>query len=201
MIYSVGINDHHEPVTLRDASGKQTWVCPIYTMWRMMLRRCYSQKCQDSNPTYIGCTVDENWFLFSNFRKWIISQDWENKVLDKDVIKDGNKVYGPSTCMLICDDLNRFFYDKRRNGNLPIGVSEDRSGRYRVMLGGNDKRVNVGTFDTVEEAFNHWSHYKTIELRRFYQSYQSEMDVLETKLTNFINRKRNEFEKENYFGD
>ena len=41
--------------------------CLCYRVWNDMLRRCYSEKHQNNNLTYIGCTVVEEWKCFQNF--------------------------------------------------------------------------------------------------------------------------------------
>jgi hypothetical protein len=77
---------------------------PAYSHWAGMLRRCYDQKHQESSPTYIGCTVCDEWHNFQVFAEWYYLQEMYNEKwvhLDKDIKVKGNKVYSPSACKLV----------------------------------------------------------------------------------------------------
>lgn len=76
----------------------------IYSVWFNMLARCYNKQTQDANPSYVGCTVCEEWHNFQNFAKWYE----ENHPgldgvchLDKDIKFEGNKIYSPLTCSIV----------------------------------------------------------------------------------------------------
>jgi hypothetical protein len=126
-VYGVGINDS-DYVTERkekvNGKWKVLWKCPYYCRWRDMLARCYSEKYQERYPTYKGCTVIDEWLLFSNFKRWMEKQDWEGKDLDKDLLVEGNKVYSPETCVFVPQLVNSFLIDCGAiRGEYPIGVS------------------------------------------------------------------------------
>ena len=88
-----------------------------------MLARCYSAKFQEHCPTYTGCTVAEDWLKFSNFKDWMEKQQWEGKQLDKDILFEGNKVYGPDTCVFVSPMVNTFTIDSgAARGKWLIGV-------------------------------------------------------------------------------
>lgn len=81
----------------------------IYKRWNSMIRRCYSEKYQEKFPTYIGCTVCEEWYNFQNFADWFVLNAPENVFnchLDKDIAIDGNKKYSPLTCSFISKSIN-----------------------------------------------------------------------------------------------
>lgn len=103
---------------------KQVWICPIYAEWKSMVDRCYSVKSHSGNPTYIGCTVDSGWHSFSSFREWMVAQPWRGNQIDKDILVQGNKVYGPDNCVFVSRNLNAFMNDRgAARGEWPIGVS------------------------------------------------------------------------------
>lgn len=80
----------------------------IYQMWRNMLTRCYCEKYQAKNPTYIGCKVADEWHNFQNFAKWVDNNpNFTDKCqIDKDILGDGT-LYSPSTCKLVsCAENN-----------------------------------------------------------------------------------------------
>lgn len=41
-----------------------------YSVWNGMLNRCYNEVNQLSHPTYIGCTVCDEWHNFQIFAEW-----------------------------------------------------------------------------------------------------------------------------------
>lgn len=133
--YGVGINDADYVTSKRnylgagrEPSGRKqrttVWECPYYRKWTGMLRRCYYKACQDKQPTYIGCSVCEEWLTFSNFRKWMITQDWQGNELDKDLLIQGNKIYSPTTCVFVDLKVNNFTkINMNYRGDLLLGVS------------------------------------------------------------------------------
>ena len=73
----------------------------VYEAWRDMLRRSYSRVLHDRAPTYIGCSVFSEWHNFQVFAEWFYKNYVDGTDLDKDIKIDGNKVYGPDTCLFV----------------------------------------------------------------------------------------------------
>ena len=99
-----------------------------YEEWRHMLERCYNIKIQKKHPTYIGCTVCEEWLNFQKFAKWWTDNHYEIKnyrmELDKDILIKGNKIYSPETCCIVPSNINTLFTKANKSrGQYPIGVS------------------------------------------------------------------------------
>ena len=100
MIYGVATNDAEyetRKVKIYYENGikkrKQLWVCPFYVKWMQMLQRCFCVEYKNKKPTYADVTCCDDWLLFSNFKKWMESQDYEGKELDKDLLVFENKIY------------------------------------------------------------------------------------------------------------
>ena len=128
-----------------------------------MLMRCYSESYQKKNQTYVGCTVCNEWLVFSKFRAWMVGQDWEGKELDKDILVKGNKLYSPQTCVFVSPNVNRLLVDSGgKRGAYPIGVSFHKSEQAirATCLDGARKQVHLGYFKTPEEAHEAWRKYK-----------------------------------------
>lgn len=157
-LLGVGINDADHIVRLL-VSGE--WITsPFYKTWADMLKRCYSTQYQESWPTYVGCTVCDEWLLFSNFRSWMLDQDWRGHDLDKDLKVPGNKIYGPDTCLFIPQGANKLFTDHGASrGDYPLGVYLS-SGRYKAQCSVNGKQRAIGRFDTPEEAHAAYLDFK-----------------------------------------
>lgn len=77
-----------------------------YATWQNMIQRCYDQKYQERFPTYVGCSVCQEWHNFQVFAEWMTTQDHEGKQLDKDIKSEGNKVYSPETCTFVTNSEN-----------------------------------------------------------------------------------------------
>jgi len=76
----------------------------MYQKWRGMMTRCYDHVYQNKNPTYVGCTVCNDWLNFQNFAKWAESVGFIGQAgleLDKDIRSKGEKLYGPETCSFV----------------------------------------------------------------------------------------------------
>lgn len=75
-----------------------------YITWQHMLGRCYGNSQKTVYPTYIGCTVCNEWHNFQVFAEWYcknLPDDIGKCHLDKDIKIEGNKIYSPSTCMFV----------------------------------------------------------------------------------------------------
>jgi len=131
-----------------------------YSTWFKMIMRCYCIKIQQQQPAYVGVTVCEEWHNFQNFAKFYEENYIEGWHLDKDILVEGNKVYGPNVCCFVPVELNSFF-SKRGNQDriLPIGVSM--KGNSFISSGGmNGKSNHHGSFKTAEEAFEMYKEKK-----------------------------------------
>jgi len=102
ILYNFGTNDSSYYVRYKENGIER--VCPYYRVWSSMIKRCYTNK-----KCYEGCFVSDDWALFSNFKKWMMNQDWKGNDLDKDLIKPGNKEYSSSTCAFVSKKLNSMF--------------------------------------------------------------------------------------------
>ena len=171
MVYGVGINDadyHVQKFIKTNGSNTQVWCCPFYLKWRNMLKRCYSIGHLDA--TYEGCSVCDEWLIFSNFKSWMEQQDWEGKHLDKDLLVEGNKVYSPDTCAFITRELNNTLLTHTNGrGMYPLGVCYVNNRRNKdkplskpyyscIRIGG--KTISLGAYNNVLDAHLAWQRAK-----------------------------------------
>lgn len=150
--YGIGINDVDYMVNIKIDGKNET--CPFYVKWLSMIERCYSEKLHKKRPTYIDCLVCDEWVYFSNFKLWMITQDWKDKDLDKDIIKPSNKIYSPEACCFVPPDLNALLTNCNNiKGKWPKGVTFDnRKDSYQARLSYGMKRVHLGCFKSPELA-------------------------------------------------
>ena len=159
LVNGVGVNDFEGRVNV---AGKSL---PEYSVWKSMLQRCYAKKSQGQNPAYVGCSVAEEWYSFSNFYRWLHQNNWEKGLhIDKDLLIEGNKVYGPDTCCLVPQAINKLLLDSARaRGSYPQGVSFHKlAGKYLAKVSENGKLKHLGYFNTIEEAERAYKDAKAI---------------------------------------
>lgn len=151
-VMGVGIND----LNTNTRSDK------CYSKWRDMLRRCYSESYQAKQPTYIGCRVCEEWLTFSNFKAWMLTQDWEGLTLDKDLLEGGNKEYHPDKCVFVSKRLNSSLaLNGKTKGLLPIGVTK-RHNKFRASCCdgfGRCKKLTPSKYTAIG-AHKLWQEFK-----------------------------------------
>lgn len=168
LVYGIGINNAGYAVKKYEEFGyedgkqksKLIWSCPYHETWTSMLRRCYSVKYQDRFPTYKDCTVSDEWLSFSNFRSWMMTQNWEGKELDKDLLIKGNKIYSPDTCVFVSQAVNSFTIESgATRGKWLIGVCwHKRDGKFQSYCSNpfTHKKDHLGYYTTEQEAHAAW---------------------------------------------
>lgn len=161
LCHGVGVNDASYEVA-KSVGGKKL-LCPFYSKWRGMIKRCYSAKCQARHQAYIGCSVSSEWLIFSNFKAWMEKQDWQGKELDKDILITGNKVYSAEACCFVDGATNRFIEDSRATrGKYQIGVSMHLCGLFVAQCRDNLVGDNgyLGLFPSEHQAHLAWKARK-----------------------------------------
>lgn len=158
LVYGVGINDLYGKTSFVDNSGKRRQL-RSYNIWVKMLERCYSKVYQKKYPTYIGCSVDTEWLVFSRFKEWY-DDNFLNKEgvcrfeLDKDLLGYGSKIYSKNTCIFIPSSVNSFMTNiKLTNTTGFTGVTK-RNNTYRARIKDfvTNKRISIGDYSTAKEA-------------------------------------------------
>lgn len=149
-----------------------------YTAWTSMLERCYSKKFHQRQPTYAGCSVSPEWLVYSNFKEWFDLNYRPGYQLDKDLLKVGNKIYGPDNCVMIPNHINSLLLDHRAaRGQYPIGVSiHNPTAKYQVHINRYGKLFHVGLYKTPSEAFATWCSAKKAYLMEVCAKYEGLVD-------------------------
>ena len=145
LVCGVGINNLDEPVKVNGKTLK------FYAIWKAMLQRCYSEKCQARNPTYRGCSVCSEWLSLSTFKIWFDANYRDNMALDKDILIPGNKIYSPESCSFVPGYINSLLCDSgAARGDLPLGVIARKP------------NLKARKINTTYEAFCHDGHGKKL---------------------------------------
>ena len=182
--------DDSSSVGVCDIDGGKALYPIAWRKWRSMIRRCYNKRTQEDSPSYVGCSVHDDWLLFSNFKKWF-DENWcarynSSYHLDKDILVKGNRVYGPDTCCFVPKVLNLMVNDggKKKNG-LPLGVCMGRKDskdykknplKYYVSDGKYGVRC---AFDTPEEAFLAYKESRELVIREAAKKFYDNGEISE----------------------
>lgn len=169
-IYGVGINDYRGTVRHKGVYIRS------YAIWVSMLIRYYDKGYLKREPAYIGCRVCEEWKQFSAFKKWFDENYVDGYVLDKDVLKSGNKVYSPENCAFIPVEINRAYERRKRNIAKKYAPGVICYGRkFKAYININSKRYDLGTFNTEKEAFNVYKSHKEEYIKSLAEKYKDKI--------------------------
>lgn len=154
--------------------GKEVWT-RSFQKWHNMISRCKPDGAhQRDSPTYIGCELSEEFKNYQYFVEWHRAQTGylENKYhLDKDLLLLNNKIYAPTTCVLIPQALNTFLCDSRKaRGEYPQGMYFDTDrGKIHVQVNMNKKVTFLGRYTNLAEAKRVYKEAKENIARNWYQ--------------------------------
>lgn len=153
-----------------------------YSLWYSLIRRSYSDVYHKDKPSYIGCSVTDNFKSYSYFYEWCQDQIGFNKQgwhLDKDILTKGNKVYGEDTCVFVPPDVNALFtLSGRARGEYPLGVSlKKETGRFQAACTvGKKSKIYLGYHDTPEQAFAVYKEFKEMAVKDAAIKFRNELD-------------------------
>lgn len=149
-----------------------------------MLGRCYCPKEQLKNPTYVGCSVSEEWHNYTNFKQWFNEQEYQDDChLDKDIKVPFNRVYSKDTCLLVPAEINTILTDGRsRRGNTPVGVHyrvrNDRPNpKYTAQIETGKKTRHLGHYNTCQEAWNAYVPAKIERCKSIAKQYNLSQEI------------------------
>lgn len=151
-----------------------------YRLWEKMLERCYSEKLHKRMPTYLGCSVSEDFKDFQGFAEWVNKQvgfNVDGFQLDKDLLQRGNKVYGEDTCLFIPALLNTLLVKSDAiRGDCPIGVYNLKGVFVAKMKVGLGEAQYLGSFPTPEAAFAAYKLAKESFIKQRANEYRDQID-------------------------
>jgi len=192
LVSGIGVNDADYAVTgytKINGSSRRIWSCPIYLSWCNMLRRASPGDYQNKFPTYSGCSVADEWLSFSSFSAWMLSQDWENNHLDKDLLFPGNKEYRPDRCVFVSPRVNIFIIDSGASrGIWPIGVhwvARDKKFQASCRNPFSNKQESLGLYLSPEDAHRAWRRRKHEHALR-YAEMQSDPRIADALRTRYL---------------
>ena len=158
IVCEYGINDMY-----RGWYGESDWNKRIYSLWRNMLKRCYSESCHKTNPTYIDCTCQLELHWLSYFVEHVVKiKGYEYEkfmngelVLDKDIKTNGkNKEYSIENCMFVSVAENAKQSSKTRDNSYLQGENHP-------MYGKQHKEETIEKMSNIKKGENNPMYGKT----------------------------------------
>ena len=172
-VYGVGI--------LGQRFNKFTCDREVYTIWRNMLKRCYSTIQHKSQPTYTDCSVSESFKNFEVFEKWCKVQTGfkqQGFQLDKDILIKGNNVYSEDTCCFVPKEVNLLLVNRQlHRGETPVGVNYHKKRKqYRARCNKDGVNVHLGWFSSPEQAFQAYKKAKETYIKEVANKWKDQID-------------------------
>lgn len=188
LILGIGIND--VPLPTRNGNERDK----AYRIWKSMLERCYSVKYHQREPSYIGCSVCEDWAYFSNFKVWFDNNYIDGYALDKDILIKGNKIYSPDTCCFVPREINnlisKLVVSYRKNGFIGVHIDKRCSkNKYVAILSKNGKNCEIGRYQSKKEAFLAYKSAKELHIQEIATKYFKEGKITERVYNALMNYK------------
>lgn len=149
-----------------------------YNCWLGMIKRCYNLKELSRCPTYKDCIICDDWQCFQNFAQWY-ETNWKPHMkgwqLDKDILVKNNKIYSPETCELVHSKINSLFTNRKNTKrNIPLGVTK-KGKKFSAQITKKGKRIWIGIFDTVEDAFTAYKIEKEKHIKEIAEEFKNEI--------------------------
>jgi hypothetical protein len=144
-----------------------------YKVWKEMIGRCYSEKCRGYKDYGArGVTVCDEWLDYQNYAEWWYNNCVDGYVVDKDLIHKGNMIYGPDHCCFLPKEINIALTNRRNErGAYPVGVRL-KEGRLIAQINDNKVKKHLGTFETVDEAFEAYRKAKKESLKNYAEAFK-----------------------------
>ena len=165
-IYGVGIFDYNGLCT--DESIK---VC--YYIWKDMLKRT-TKAYQEKHKSYVDVTVCKEWLSFNKFKEWFDTNYVNGYALDKDILSGINKIYSPTTCCFIPQEINKAVSCRiTKPTTLLNGVRPTPNGKYKARMYADGKIHYLGLFDNQVDANESYKTEKTHYIRKLAVDYHN----------------------------
>ena len=170
-------------------SSKNNKAIKSYRVWVSMIERCYAKPSLKNYPSYIGCTVCDEWLYYPEFLTWF-KENYKNGFhLDKDLKNLGSKVYSPANCSFVPSEINSLTIScKSSRGKLPQGVVKYKAqGLYMAKFRENGKINYIGYFKSKRKAFNAYREKKLMHIIKTANAYFASGDICYEVFSTLLN--------------
>lgn len=162
-VCGIGVNDLDHPLSKKEMKS--------YYVWASMIRRCYDENELKKRPSYTGCSVCDEWLLFSNFKQWFDENYVDGYQLDKDVIVSKNKIYSPNTCCFVPKEINSVIKRVGFRRDKYIGTTKNYN-KYGASISKYGKHISLGYYYNIEDAYLAYKKAKEDYLKELANKYK-----------------------------
>ena len=98
-------------------------------------------------------------------------------VIDKDILYKNNKIYSPSTCIIIPQNINKLFCKSNTiRGELPIGITYNtKRNVYMAYMYANNKHKYLGWANNSQDAFILYKIAKEQHIKEMADKYKDQI--------------------------
>lgn len=149
-----------------------------YMTWVNMLKRCYDPGYHMTHPTYEDCIVCNEWLNFQTFANWYCNTGYYGLgyEIDKDLLVRGNRIYSPTTCVMLPSEINAILSVKSNtNRELPVGVYPS-GNNYQVKVHDASGGTYVGTYHSISLAIEAQHNAKKLLIYKLAEKHRPYID-------------------------
>lgn len=179
--------------------GKYTKYDRAYKCWFGIMCRCYEvEKDFETERWYGDCHVCDEWLNYQVFAEWFEEHYYEGSSIDKDLLTTKEKCYSPENCCMLPNYINSFLTNYQYNNTSKYpGVSILVNGKFSVKYRYKGRRINLGLYNTIEEAFDIYCKCRDKYARELAEEYKNVLeDRAYNKLMNYNENERYTIMKE-----
>ena len=145
-----------------------------YQKWMSMLKRCYSKNNNEKSKSYKTIEVCEEWHNFQNFAQWFEENYIEGWELDKDLLSFDSKIYSPTSCCFLPNEINIFLKRSGNNHSSNKGVYPIRNG-YKAIIQKYGKQIYLGFHNSLEKARKAYLNEKNKHKMELLEKYKDKL--------------------------
>lgn len=157
-----------------------------YRRWMGILARCNSESYQEMFNSYRDVGVCEEWYYFSNFKKWFDENYVEGYSLDKDILVKGNRIYSPETCCFVPQEINMLVVSHNQRKNNKYGVTKSKNG-YTTRISKKGKILKVGEYASYSDAIQAYKDAKEEYIREIATIYYNQGKITQNVYNALLN--------------
>ena len=151
-----------------------------YSKWTGIITRSAGEDIPAKYPEYVDVVCDPEWYNFQNFARWFYSQKGHDVFgwhIDKDLLSQDSKIYGPDTCCIIPQEINNAIPKDVARGNYPRGLKKKKGyDGFFVRVGKYGKKTEVGYYKDEQEAIAAYIKAKEDYIKELAETFKDQIE-------------------------
>ena len=144
LIYGIGVND------LSIVNNKDHF----YDTWFNVVKKCnnqsYKVKCQYFQDSFLS----NDWVKFSSFKKWMLRQEWSNRIINHRIIDPYNNEFSSDKCCFIPKELTYLFRERHnpKPNGMPYGIFKTPENKFMIRFYYKGESLYLGIYESFIQA-------------------------------------------------